>query len=321
MDKIKHKILNTADFCPAEKGRFRLVNVDIWIDNNMVYKTYGFKPCIFFRNGYLKECKKLFSLTISDNPKTPDDFELQISIADYQNLKLFVKLYKDVLLDIANGKEPSAYMAIINHKPTISEENERLLLEMPKLEKKISGLPMDIWVDDNETYKLGGHSKRIKFSDGRSTNTRDWPSLTIPDFNTVPRQDQIKVPAKNIDLLRSFCLINKKQINDVMVKKIPFEEFEREITKIDKSGKPIKTIRPFYKYKDAGYGYEIVVHQKTGLFSYTNPNGALITDKWFDSASEFKKLKDGTIRAFVYDEENLEFGLIDFNGNIYVYYK
>lgn len=29
--------------------------------------------------------------------------------------------------------------------------------------KKSTGLPMNIWIDENQTYKLGKHSKRIKF--------------------------------------------------------------------------------------------------------------------------------------------------------------
>ena len=47
-------------------------------------------------------------------------------------------------------------------KPIVIDESE-LVCEMSNKNKAKTHLPMNIWIDEAQTYRKGGHSKIIKF--------------------------------------------------------------------------------------------------------------------------------------------------------------
>lgn len=310
-----YKKVKLYHYCHIEREGWLELHVDIWFDNCFLYEMFDTELCLYFRNGY-DEDGEVLPLVICEDPYVPIPCELKISIAHYLEVCAFVKKYKNTLTAIANNKITD-WPYQCNFQEILSEEKKVLINEMPALSCELTGLPMRIWVDNNETYKLGGHGKRIKFDDGRSNITKEWPSLTIPDFNTVPDKNKIQTASKNIDLLRSFCLVNKKPIDDVMDKKITFDQFKKEITRIDKNGHPIKKEVPYYTYKDAGYGYKIVVDSKTGLFNYVNKNGELLSDKWFYEAYPFAPSNTNQFGAVVKLEDSGKYYFFRKNGSLF----
>jgi hypothetical protein len=64
---------------------------------------------------------------------------------------------------------------------------ENYLMEMSKLTKKNTGLPVDIWIDEGRTFTRNGHEKRIKFQGDKSDpDTHNWIPLTVSDNPEIP---------------------------------------------------------------------------------------------------------------------------------------
>jgi len=47
--------------------------------------------------------------------------------------------------------------------PSEHERPRKLILEMSNKKQRLTGLPVNIWIDENKFYLKGKHSKRVKF--------------------------------------------------------------------------------------------------------------------------------------------------------------
>jgi len=91
--------------------------------------------------------------------------------------------------------------------------------------KKSSGLPVNVWLDDEMTYVRGGYGKRIKFQ--RNTedrpNTRTFSIMTISDNPKVIRKHELS--DKEILQLKEFVVKNKDALEKLSDVEIGFLDF------------------------------------------------------------------------------------------------
>lgn len=111
-------------------------------------------------------------------------------------------------------------MKITIHERADITESE--MFEMGNKWKSATGLPMNIWLDENQTYKMGGHGKRLKFQ--LDANTK----MDIHNSSVMGLDGELKVPLpkhmglalSDIDKLRNWVANNRyalELVADVMV--------------------------------------------------------------------------------------------------------
>ena len=114
-------------------------------------------------------------------------------------------------------------------------ENQKYahLMEMSVLRKHETGLPVNIWVDEGQTYKLGGHWKRIKFQDDKADHP-DSNSMIPMSISENPKVNvkNYKLPEQDINLIKQFVKINL----DILLKlgdSIGIVEFTKQMRRVE----------------------------------------------------------------------------------------
>ena len=79
----------------------------------------------------------------------------------------------------------------------VSKDSSRFN-EMAVLRKDKTGLPVNIYLDTNGTYKRGGHGKRIKFqpNTGEHPSSREMVPMTISDNPVILVKVNIELSAR-----------------------------------------------------------------------------------------------------------------------------
>lgn len=109
--------------------------------------------------------------------------------------------------------------------PVEYDENridEDMLFEMANVWKADTGLPMNIWLDDSDRYKRGGHWMRIKFQLDTS-DKNDYANTAPMDLNGVVRvklTEHVKLSGRDFQALRNWIRNNKYALELVMSKKL-----------------------------------------------------------------------------------------------------
>ena len=111
------------------------------------------------------------------------------------------------------------------------------LEEMAGLRKYDSGLPVNLWLDNMETYKRTGHGKRVKFQGdyGNKMNHTNLFSMTIsenPEItpkNSIPK---IKLPKKDLDKIKQFVALNHGLLSKMADQEISFIQFSKKMKKV-----------------------------------------------------------------------------------------
>lgn len=78
------------------------------------------------------------------------------------------------------------------------------LQEMANVRKKQTGLPVNIWIDEAETYKKGKYSKFIKFQMDKGLNFKEPTCLMLLD-GTIPEWEK----------MQEQCFISKSEIKEI----------------------------------------------------------------------------------------------------------
>lgn len=107
------------------------------------------------------------------------------------------------------------------------------LQEMANVRKKQTGLPVNIWIDEAETYKKGKHSKRIKFQMDKGLNYKEpaCPMLldgTIPEKVWKKMQKECSLSTEEIKEIQAFVINNAYALDklaDQLIWKEDFFEF------------------------------------------------------------------------------------------------
>lgn len=104
------------------------------------------------------------------------------------------------------------------------------LQEMANVRKKQTGLPVNIWIDEAETYKKGKHSKFIKFQMDKSLNFKE-PTCPMMLDGTIPKkvlQEQFFISKSEIKEIQTFVINNAYALDklaDQLIWKEDFFEF------------------------------------------------------------------------------------------------
>lgn len=113
--------------------------------------------------------------------------------------------------------EENGYVVLIEERNNIQLANKW---------KKHTELPMNIWIDETATYKLGKHSKRVKFQ--LNTSDKLQPNeLGSIDLNGVLRTElpkNCKLTKKDIVKLQNYILNNKEALELVADMKIALDD-------------------------------------------------------------------------------------------------
>lgn len=94
---------------------------------------------------------------------------------------------------------------------------EDLLCEMANIWKKDTMLPMNIWIDEQQTYVQSGHSRRIKFQLDTSSwlNPHNQGTMDL-DGNLHPSNLDIgELHASDLTQLRNFVYNNKYALEHI----------------------------------------------------------------------------------------------------------
>ena len=97
----------------------------------------------------------------------------------------------------------------------ISIDESTLVCEMANKNKAQTKLPMNIWIDENQTYIKGRHSKRVKFQldHGNRINLSRFGTMDL-DGN-LHCKDIGELSQDDINALRNFVLNNKMALEHV----------------------------------------------------------------------------------------------------------
>jgi hypothetical protein len=113
-------------------------------------------------------------------------------------------------LDIESLRE------VVNSNEHLTENTSiEHLMEMSKLTRDETGLPVDIWIDEGNTFIKSGHGKRIKFQGDKSNqNTNNWIPLTINENPQIPIKNvKHNLDNKDLNMIKEFVITNYEALN------------------------------------------------------------------------------------------------------------
>ena len=101
-----------------------------------------------------------------------------------------------------------------------------LLTEMANKWKSHTGLPMNIWIDERQTYKLGKHSKRIKFQLDTSTKLHPDNQASMDLNGIVHNYDEARSELSERDIrdLRNWVWNNAIALDLVADMRLPLDD-------------------------------------------------------------------------------------------------
>jgi hypothetical protein len=110
------------------------------------------------------------------------------------------------------------------------------LEEMATLKKDMTGLPVNIWVDDSGAYIRGRHAKRIKFQGdyGNKTNAGNLFSMVLSKSDPQIPSNQLsklRLPSKDIDMIKIFVKKNADILDKLADEKINIGVFLQQMKK------------------------------------------------------------------------------------------
>ena len=100
---------------------------------------------------------------------------------------------------------------------------------MINFRKNRSGLPVNVWLDEGQAYKVGGHGYILKFQTNRQNQwtNNELADMTISDTPKVIGEH--KLSARVIKELEDFVKRNKKLLMQLADMKIDFIDFVEQV--------------------------------------------------------------------------------------------
>ena len=144
-----------------------------------------------------------------------------------ENLKLFEKV-------LAQSQDNEKMTAEENQKENLQLMETESILEMSVLRKFETGLPVNIWVDEGNSYLQSDHSKRIKIQPDKSEhpNSRYMIPICISDDPQIMvKNPNLHLSQYDIDLIKEFIKLNKDLL--LNLNKIGIVEFSKQMKKVN----------------------------------------------------------------------------------------
>lgn len=271
IDKATHNfivetIVNTVASYPIEelfdcvwikRGKFGFP-VDVKIDTGRAYEYLGLPPAMFFRNGY-GEQNEFLPILIGPDPNRRHPEALNITQRDYYRMENFVARNWKKLMRIAN-EELDVFDDLLTKGFIL--EGKAVLNEMSKLRPSKTGLFRNIWVDEGETYKKGGHWLRIKVETDGSHST-SWATLKIPSYEWIGA-DAIPLPERR--QIEGYVKANIETLSALMLGKIDLEDYNSSSLKVDGKGNAITKnveVPEWIEVYDVNFGMKVYKHNKS----------------------------------------------------------
>jgi len=200
------------------------LNVDVFADDGEAYIRNGHPQYLYARNGYNKSVDDFIPFLVSENPRMLDISQtVNLKKSDIEDIKSFIKQNLDVLKGNADMK--ISHTEFYQNLKPITRQHAGLLMEMSMLRKNESGLPMDVWLDEGATYQ--SHAPRLKFKASKEQhNSREYSSIILsPEPELVNLPTRTDLSGKELELLRSFVLLNLDSLIELANGKITHDEF------------------------------------------------------------------------------------------------
>lgn len=114
----------------------------------------------------------------------------------------------------------------------LNYENKNILKEYVTLRSELSGLPMDLWLDDNRLYEP--HAPRIKFRASKDQRTtREFTSMLISNPNQIENMpNKHTIRTRDIMKLKEFVATNQELLLALANKDINYGEFIEQMIKV-----------------------------------------------------------------------------------------
>lgn len=157
-----------------------------WIDNIVVFEV---------RSNYLDQDKLMIDNNVQDNDGSTYEYH---GVIPWRFLTLVDEIDESSI------------------KRNVVSEAE-LVCEMSNKNKAKTHLPMNIWIDESQTYLKDGHSKRVKFqlNHANRMNLNEFGTMDL-DGNLHPSDIDIgELSNSDIEQLRNFVLNNKYMLERV----------------------------------------------------------------------------------------------------------
>lgn len=126
----------------------------------------------------------------------------------------------------------------IYEKEVLLKEDKEILFEMTNIRKFRTGLPMNIWVDDEGEYRSVKHNvPRIKFQNNTSDKVQgDTIPISIDNENPqiLTKTFKVKLKSSDIEKLKTFIIQNYDELIRIWKQEIDAVEF------INNTMKPLK---------------------------------------------------------------------------------
>jgi hypothetical protein len=114
----------------------------------------------------------------------------------------------------------------------ISRKDE--LWELSTLKRVVTGLPVNIWVDDTGAYIRGRYAKRIRFQGDYENNTNRanlFSMILSKDNPQIPAKQlrKLQLSAEDIDAIKTFVKNNFDFLDQLADEEIAFTTFIRQM--------------------------------------------------------------------------------------------
>jgi hypothetical protein len=106
---------------------------------------------------------------------------------------------------------------------------------MATLRKNVSGLPVNLYLDDTGSWSRSGHWKRIKFqpNTGDRPVTRDMIPMSIGDNPQIlVKNARVSLNTKQLEQIKAFVRANKDLLLQLADAEIDIFEFGRRMKKV-----------------------------------------------------------------------------------------
>ena len=104
------------------------------------------------------------------------------------------------------------------------------LYEMANRRKRQTGLPVNIWIDENGWYKLGRHAKRIKVQMNYGEKMQNQPFCCMNLFGKIIKntfkKSECEVSSKDLEQVSNYVLNNSYALDKVADEKIYMDDYD-----------------------------------------------------------------------------------------------
>jgi len=259
---------------------------DVYVDDSSMYKDYRHELWVYVKNG-----DDYIAVTVDENPQLI--VPIRGGSFDIEPLFVFVRKNIEILRELADMENEAPFF--FSDMRRIDEERDLVkgaLLEMSRVSAKVTGLPTDIWVDEDETYRR--HAPRIKFRAlPEMHDTYQYTSMEINDptqLHNLPRKT--KISGKKLKQIEYFVNANREQLLALADKRIGVMDFYKGMKRVDVEGN-ITNGENIEIDKEVN-GFSRCV--KDGKYNYLKSDGRYLFNNFiFDDASPFMRAGDALV--------------------------